>query len=187
MSRPRDAARTRQLLLDAALRRFGREGYAATTVRDIAEDAGVNVALIARYFESKEGLYGAALQEAVDELGRESQRVPRSRIPEMIAHRVAGPNAEGGPDLLLLLLLRSTKDERMERLRVGVLRRFSESLADAAGGPQDNEVVLRSELVLATAVGITLLRYCKLEPLTAANEKDLVEPLRDVVNALLPG
>lgn len=230
MTRPRDAARTRQLLLDSALRRFAREGYAATTVRDIADDAGVNVALIARYFESKEGLYATALQEAVDELSRESGRVPLSQVPETIAHRVAGPGPErdgpqregaqregpqgggpqregpersrerggsggghegGGPDLLLLLLLRSTRDERTERLRLGVLRRFSEGLAKAAGWDadkaDDEDLVLRAELILATAIGITLLRYSKLEPLTAATDKDLVEPLRDVVKALLPG
>lgn len=187
MTRPRDAAKTRQLLLDSALRRFAKEGYAATTVRDIAEDAGVNVALIARYFESKEGLYATALQEAVDELGRESGRVPLSQVPEAIAHRVAGPGPDrGGPDLLLLLLLRSTRDEHTERLRLGVLRRFSEGLAKAAGDAGDEDLVLRAELVLATAIGITLLRYSELEPLATATDKDLVEPLRDVVKALLP-
>ena len=190
MTRPRDAAKTRQLLLDAALRRFAREGYAATTVRDIAEDAGVNVALIARYFESKEGLYGTALQEAVDELSRESGRVPLSQVPEAIARRAAGSQgSDSGPDLLLLLLLRSTRDERTERLRLGVLRRFSEGLATAAGWqrgePDDGRLILRAELVLATAIGITLLRYSKLKPLVSAKEQDLVEPLRDVVKALL--
>jgi AcrR family transcriptional regulator len=189
MTRPRDAAKTRQLLLEAALRRFAREGYAATTVRDIAEDAGVNVALIARYFESKEGLYATALREAVDELGRESGRVPLSKIPEAIATRVAGSGssgAENGPDLLLLLLLRSTRNERTERLRLGVLRRFSEGLATAAGWDKDDDqLVLRAELVLATAIGITLLRYSRLEPLTSAHKEHLVEPLRDIVKALL--
>src|SRR5262249_4490858 len=51
--RRRDAATTRQLLLDAARQRFAIDGYAATSVRDIAHDAGVNVALINRYFTSK--------------------------------------------------------------------------------------------------------------------------------------
>ena len=188
-SRPRDAAKTRQLLLDAALRRFAQEGYAATTVRDIAEDAGVNVALIARYFESKEGLYAVALQEAVEELGRESGRVPLSQVPEAIARRVTGTTLEGNsPDLLLLLLLRSTRDEHTERLRLGVLRRFSEGLATAAGwkrGETNDELVLRAELVLATAIGATLLRYSNLKPLATAEENDLVEPIRDVVKALL--
>ena len=37
--RSRDAAGTRQLLLQAARIRFARDGYSATTVRDIANDA----------------------------------------------------------------------------------------------------------------------------------------------------
>jgi len=39
-ARRRDSARTRKALLDAASRRFAQDGYSATTVRDIAEDAG---------------------------------------------------------------------------------------------------------------------------------------------------
>ena len=50
----RDAANTRRLLLSSARRRFAQDGYSATRVRDIAADAGVNVALINRYFSSKE-------------------------------------------------------------------------------------------------------------------------------------
>src|SRR4051794_36587391 len=73
--RHRDAAKTRQLLLDAALRRFASDGYAATTVRDIADDAGVNVALISRYFESKEGLFEVCLTTAVDDLRRAAGNV----------------------------------------------------------------------------------------------------------------
>jgi AcrR family transcriptional regulator len=38
-NRSRDAAKTRQLLLDSARRRFAHDGYSATTVRDIAADA----------------------------------------------------------------------------------------------------------------------------------------------------
>src|SRR5687768_16792368 len=64
VARPRrDAARTRRRLLEAARRRFARDGYATSTVRDIADDAGVNVALISRYFTSKEGLFEACLTD----------------------------------------------------------------------------------------------------------------------------
>jgi len=41
---------------DAALVRFGTDGYAATSVRTIAADAGVSPALILHHFGSKEGL-----------------------------------------------------------------------------------------------------------------------------------
>jgi TetR/AcrR family transcriptional regulator len=55
--RQRDADRSRQLLLSAALDEFAAKGYAGARVQDIAERAGVNKQLIAYYFGGKEGLY----------------------------------------------------------------------------------------------------------------------------------
>ena len=56
--RQRDAERTRERILDAALREFADKGYAGARVRQIAERAGVNAQLISYYFGGKEGLYG---------------------------------------------------------------------------------------------------------------------------------
>jgi TetR/AcrR family transcriptional regulator len=55
--RQRDATRSRQRLLDAALAEFAAKGYAGATVREIARRAGVNTQLISYYFGGKEGLY----------------------------------------------------------------------------------------------------------------------------------
>lgn len=44
---------TREALLQAAHSRFIRLGYDRTTLRDVAADVGVNLALIKRYFDSK--------------------------------------------------------------------------------------------------------------------------------------
>ncbi|MDI1462612.1 helix-turn-helix domain-containing protein [Catellatospora sp. KI3] len=188
-TRRRDAAKTRQLLLEVARRRFARDGYAAATVRDIADEAGVNVALINRYFDSKEGLFEACLGYAVEELARAAGDVPRTDIPAAIAQQAAGTTPEGGPNQVLLLLLRSSGDERTEQMRLGVLRRFAERLAATAGWqpdrPDDGQLMLRAQLVLSAAIGVTLLRASGLQPLTYAGERDLVEPLRDLVNGVL--
>ena len=53
----------RQKLLDAAIALFGRKGFDATTTREIAEVAGVNIANIAYHFGGKEGLYRASAEE----------------------------------------------------------------------------------------------------------------------------
>jgi AcrR family transcriptional regulator len=55
--RQRDAARTRQRILDAALAEFAANGFAGARVREIAQRAGVNAQLISYYFGGKEGLY----------------------------------------------------------------------------------------------------------------------------------
>ncbi len=49
-------ARRRQLF-DVALRLFAEHGYAATTMDDIAEEAGVTKPLVYQHFESKRALY----------------------------------------------------------------------------------------------------------------------------------
>ncbi|HRH87188.1 MAG TPA: CerR family C-terminal domain-containing protein [Rubrivivax sp.] len=54
-------ARTR--LLHSGLRLFAQQGYAKTSTRELAEDAGVNVASISYYFGDKAGLYRAVFFE----------------------------------------------------------------------------------------------------------------------------
>jgi len=56
-------AQTRRALLDAAILRFGREGYRATSVADIARDAGVGGTVPYAYFPGKEALFLAAIDE----------------------------------------------------------------------------------------------------------------------------
>ncbi|MCU0270502.1 MAG: TetR/AcrR family transcriptional regulator [Acidimicrobiales bacterium] len=56
-------ARTRQSVLDAAIVRFGREGFRATSVADIARDASVGATVTYAYFPGKEALFLAALDE----------------------------------------------------------------------------------------------------------------------------
>lgn len=57
--RQRDAERTRERILDAALVEFGEHGFAGARTGAIAQRAGVNQQLISYYFNGKAGLYGA--------------------------------------------------------------------------------------------------------------------------------
>ena len=60
-ARQRDAERTREALLDAALAEFGAKGLAGARTSEIADRAGVNRKLISYYFGGKDGLYKAIL------------------------------------------------------------------------------------------------------------------------------
>jgi AcrR family transcriptional regulator len=60
---PGDAPDLRGRLLDAALERFARNGIAATSLRTIAIEAGVNPALVHYYFGDKARLQEAVVQE----------------------------------------------------------------------------------------------------------------------------
>ncbi len=56
-------AQTRRAILYAAIDRFGRDGYRATSVADIARDAGVGGTVAYSYFPNKEALFLAAVNE----------------------------------------------------------------------------------------------------------------------------
>jgi AcrR family transcriptional regulator len=58
---PGEDARTR--LLHSGLRLFAQQGFSKTSTRELAEDAGVNVASISYYFGDKAGLYRAVFFE----------------------------------------------------------------------------------------------------------------------------
>jgi len=65
VARPKtDDSEARAKISAAGEELFAARGYAGTAVRDIAEKAGVNAAMIHYYFRSKEGLYRAILESA---------------------------------------------------------------------------------------------------------------------------
>lgn len=61
-SRKRDAEATRAAILEAAKTQFALLGYDCTVLRDIAREAGADVALVKRYFGGKEALFLEALK-----------------------------------------------------------------------------------------------------------------------------
>jgi AcrR family transcriptional regulator len=188
--RSRDASNTRQRLLEAARLRFARDGYSETTVRDLATDAGVNVALINRYFTSKLGLFEACVARAGEELGRTvSGEVTVAQILKTMISRVPG-STTGERSLQLLLLLRSSGDDRADDIRRDILRSYSEGIARAAGWRDDDadgeRIMLRAQIALAAALGIVVLRSTTgLEPLTSATSEELSLPLGDLLTAVL--
>lgn len=63
VKRARTGPRTRQQILDASLRLFSERGFARTTVREIARQAGITDAAIYYHFESKRELLEALVEE----------------------------------------------------------------------------------------------------------------------------
>lgn len=63
MQREEKSERSRRQVLDAALHLFAHHGYRATTVREIAERAGVSTGNVYHHFPDKESLFRALLDE----------------------------------------------------------------------------------------------------------------------------
>lgn len=179
--RRRDAAGTRQALLEAARRLFDERGFAATTVRDLAECAGVDAALIPRYFGSKAGLYLSALRADADEVHEDL--LTSERLAALLDRlRRGGP----GPVLAAATghdddpeVQRAAAEQLQARLVIPLRRRWETAgAADAA---------LRAELVTAAFTGIVLGRGAAALPaLAAADDATLLPLVEALVRALEP-
>jgi AcrR family transcriptional regulator len=188
----RDADLTQRALIRAARRRFATLGYRATTVRQIATDAGVNVALINRYFVSKEGLFEACMMRTADEL--DSQNARRSKsieegIARLVSHVVNAPDSDD--PLQMLLMLRSSGDDNADLIRRRTLEHFTRRLAEAAGWKVDDDttatILLRAQLAMATVLGVVMLRTsAAVEPVASASAAELTNALTQIFRTLLP-
>lgn len=78
MQRDERAERSRRAVLDAALFLFSRQGFRATSVRDIAERAKVSTGAVYHHFEDKEQVFRALIAEYEELLG--TTRFPFMRV-----------------------------------------------------------------------------------------------------------
>jgi len=185
----RNADSTRRALVRAALRRFATQGYRATTVRQIAADAGVNVSLINRYFVSKEGLFEACMSRTSDQLtGPPRATGVEEVIERLVAHVVNSP--DGDDPLQMLLLLRSSGDDNANRIRRRTLEDYTRRLARSAGWspehPEGDALLLRTQIALAMLLGVMMLRVsAAVEPVASAGDGELAAPLRETLGSLL--
>lgn len=72
---------TDQKIIDAAIPLFAKKGFAGVSVKELAEAAGVNIALISYYFGGKENLYMAIMKI---EFGLLSDLVERVASPNYL-------------------------------------------------------------------------------------------------------
>lgn len=63
----KDGVKTRDKILETAIKLFAEKGFNGTTTKEIAEEADVNEALIFRYFSTKRELYGAIIEKKIAE------------------------------------------------------------------------------------------------------------------------
>jgi AcrR family transcriptional regulator len=158
---------TRTNLLNAARIRFQEHGFDGTTVREIAADAGVDAALIKRYFGSKEGLFTeiTLADESLSDLLTGDRATVGFRMAETLTTKKTSPGME--------TVMRSLGNPTVaERYEVELHERFVVGLADWLGG-RDARVraglmvgVLNGIAVSTTVLGQRSLREAKPSALT---------------------
>lgn len=89
---PRPAAQgsRKERIIEVAERLFARRGFNGVSLRDITNEAGVDVALVKYYFDSKQGLFDALLKRRADVLNHE--RV--DALEEVLARKNPAPVEE---------------------------------------------------------------------------------------------
>jgi AcrR family transcriptional regulator len=166
--RRRDAAATRDAILEAATRRFATQGYGPAGVREIAADAGVTAALVNRYFGSKERLFAEVIERALDM--RELLQGQRQDLADHLA-RVLVLGQEDAPDglltPLLLLLHSATEPHAVKLFRRDLNRSALPLLAEQIGG---DDSAVRAVMVMAQLTGFAIM-YHVLRPKAFENAR----------------
>src|SRR5229473_6240520 len=168
-------AGTRERILAAARSDFGKGGYEGTTIRGIAAQAKVDPALVMHYFESKDGVFRAAVQFPVD---------PAEFIPRLVAPGLEGLgerlvrffvetwDSPAGSPLLALIRSAVGNEDGAALLREFVTREVLGRLARALELDQPQ---LRASLAASQLIGLAMLRYVvKVEPLASASRDEVV-------------
>ncbi len=125
---------TKDRILDAAVRCFAAGGFAATTTRQLAAEAGVNIATLAYHFGGKEKLYKACIRRQFDNLL--SVEAPLAFLQGSAAERI---------ELIVRLVYRFSR-EKKDQVRL-MLRHFVEHgmLPDEVRGGWNHELLARAE------------------------------------------
>jgi AcrR family transcriptional regulator len=182
--RRRDAAATRQALLTAARLLIAHQGVEATSTRDVATAAGVNQALVYRYFGSKDKLFTEAV--AGDTPARDDimTGTPLADLPRELLNRTLDVLPGSDRASSLATLATGANDELVRAIiRERIERSFGTGLADRLSGPDPQ---LRAELLAALITGITVLRDKIGTPaITAADRDDLARYLELMAAPLL--
>ncbi|MBF6176436.1 TetR family transcriptional regulator [Nocardia blacklockiae] len=182
-TRKRDAAATRAALLTAAQELFAERGYERATVRDIAARAGVNQALLFRYFGSKEELFRAAI---ADRGRRVLADGPVESLLARLLERALVPVDAAAEGYWLQAALRSSgHDEGASVIRRELGEEYLRALSELTDAPDG---ALRADLLLAWLLGIGLMRSVhRREPLAGADPADVARHVLRAAQTLLPG
>jgi AcrR family transcriptional regulator len=184
----RTGQQNRQRIIDAARERFMREGYERATVRAIAADAGVDVAMVYYFFDNKEGLFTAStltgaehpLHQLATLLDEGTEQIGPQLVRRFLEHWDEGATFEP-----LLTVWRSAAIQPQARkvLHDSLAGPVAQRLA-AQFGVADAE--LRVELVASHLAGLAFARYqLKIEPIASAAIEDLVVWLGPTVQRYL--
>ena len=187
--RPSGASDNRDKILTAARDLFARNGFANTSIRAVAAQAGVDAALVHHYHGTKQQLFAAAVELPIDPM---TVLGPLRETPvEQLGHTL--------PELLLPLWDSQAGTGLIAALRsmltgteVPLARSFFRDIVIAELAPRIDEPagsgVLRAEFAASQLMGVVVARYIVgLEPIASLPARDVVAMIAPTLQRYLTG
>jgi AcrR family transcriptional regulator len=179
---------TRDAIAGAARRQFAELGYDRATLRGIAGEAGVDAALVVRFYGSKDGLFRdvMALPPMVAEAIASLADGPRATLGRRLAEVVVGMLEDPRSREVVLGRIRSAAShpDAAALVRETVTRDVGRLVAAVT----DDAPETRAVLVGSQVVGLALARHVvRVEPLASLPPGDVIEYVAPVFQHYLLG
>jgi AcrR family transcriptional regulator len=164
----RSSEQTKKAILAAARERFGAAGYDGATIRAIAADAGIDPAMVIRYYGSKDKLFAAASD--FDLRFPDLSALDHSQIgTALVSHFL--DRWEGDEALKVLLRSATTNKDAAQRMHHIFVTQLQPLIAPLV----PDAVATRAGLIATQILGLALCRYVlRLPPVTAMSREDIV-------------
>jgi AcrR family transcriptional regulator len=191
--RPGSSAETQPAILAVARDSFAQRGYGGTTIRAVADAAGVDPALVHHYFGTKEGLFRAALDMPID---------PEALVEQIMS---AGPHdaplrlvrtflqvwesPDTGPAMISFLRRALSEQGHLDLVRdfigTALLRTAAARLLT---GVDPEQARIRIGLVMSQMLGLVIMRMVlAVEPVAGMTADDLAAAVAPTIERYLSG
>ncbi|RDH79672.1 TetR family transcriptional regulator [Mycolicibacterium moriokaense] len=181
---------TRHAIQTAADSLFESRGYEKTTVRDVADAAGVTERTFFRYFQGKEALLVKDIEQWLPVLAEEIRHRPAGESPlEAVEHALTSlaPRLREN-SYLSWLFAEGPPGPKLERSAPGLLLKFEQTIADALvdrdSGDADEfrcQVLARCAVAALRSAGIR--RWQLRDSAASADETSLVRKAFEIIRA----
>ena len=182
--RRRDSTATKAAILTAARTHFAGDGFDRATIRAIAASAGVDPAMVMRYYGNKAGLFAAASEYDLHLI--DFAAVPVRRLGDTVVRTFLDRWEPGGQvDGALLVLLRTalTEDSARDTMRTIFARQVEPAVTRAA---PDGHAPVRAGLIASQVMGLALTRYVlRLPPVVGLSAEEIAAWMGPVIQRYL--
>jgi AcrR family transcriptional regulator len=170
---------SRQKILEVARPAFSANGYAETSLRGIAREAGVDPSLIVQLFGSKPGLFAAVVEWPFDasQVGAQIRDVPAEQVGEYAARLFIShwDRDEHRNPIVSLIYAALSDSVAAAMLREFITVNLTLPVVERVGADRQQ---LRAALLASQLLGFGLSRYVlAFDGLTSAPSEDLIAAL----------